>query len=129
VHVTATAYVVNEDSGTVTPIDTSHRHPKRHSGPPDQAGKRRLWPRGHRYLPDGATVYITPIQTATGRLRKPLKPGSNPRAITISRDGTIAYVANWQSRGTVAPVNMFTGAPEQPIKVGNHSIAIAAGSG
>lgn len=136
-----TAYVANDNS--VSRIDIPSGTPARQIKPVN-AG---YGPAAIAISPDGTTVYVsalfesdstvesdmpgpmTPIQAATGRPRKPLKPGNNPQAIAISPDGRIAYVANWQSWGTVTPVNLVTGAPEKPIKVGNHPIAIAVGPG
>jgi YVTN family beta-propeller protein len=121
-----TAYVVNDGSGTVTPIATATDT----AGPPITVG---TFPRAIAITPDGKTAYVvndglsgtvTPIATATGTAGPPITVGRNPYAIAITPDGRTAYVANLES-GTVTPIATATGTAGPPITVGTNPIAIA----
>jgi len=98
---------------------------------------------GIAITPDGKTAYVvggalhspgtvTPIQTATGAVGKPIIVGTNLQAIAIIAGGTTwggmtAYVVNAVPglRGTVTPIRTPAGTVEQPITVGSFPVAIA----
>jgi len=104
----ATAYVVNETSGTVNPIATATNI----AGPPIPVGKE---PSAIAITPDGKTAYVanyesgtvTPIATATNTAGPPITTGYLPRAIAITPDGKTAYIVNEDSN-TVTPIATAT---------------------
>ena len=80
-----TAYVANQDSGTVTPIRTAANT----ALPAITVG---IWPFAIAVTPDGRAAYVasdlsgtvTPIRTATNTALKPIKVGRWPDAIAIT---------------------------------------------
>ena len=102
---TATAYVVNAGSGTVTPIATATNR----AGPAIKVGDN---PHAIAITPDGKTAYVanyvsgtvTPITTATGKPGPAIKAGFAPGVIVITPDGRTVYVANWGKPGMVTPI-------------------------
>ncbi|MGA3154528.1 MAG: hypothetical protein ABSD40_19270, partial [Streptosporangiaceae bacterium] len=80
-----TAYVVNQNSGTVTPIRTS-------TGTAGKAVKVGRDPVDMAITPDGTTAYVvspvpgrvTPIRTATNTLGKAIKVGAYVSLIVIT---------------------------------------------
>ncbi len=120
-----TAFVVNSDSGTVTPVDLA----KRRAGRPIRVGKHPL---AIAITPGGQTAYVvnrgsgtvTPIATATRRAGTPIAVGRDPQTIAITPDGRTAYVANTGS-GTVTPINLAKRRPGRAIRVGTDPEAIA----
>ena len=121
----ATAYVVSNGDGTVTPINLASGTP----GTPITVGNK---PTAIAITPDGATAYVTnsgagtvtPINLATGIPGTPIHAGKFPVAIAIAPDGATAYVVN-NDDGTVTPINLASGTPGTPITVGNTPTAIA----
>jgi YVTN family beta-propeller protein len=119
-----TAFVVNSDSGTVTPIDLA----KRHAGDPIRVGKHPL---AIALTPDSKTAYVvnsgsgtvTPIDTSTWRAGAPIPAGRDPQTIAVTPDGKTAYVANTGS-GTVTPINLAKRRPGRAIRVGTDPQAI-----
>jgi DNA-binding beta-propeller fold protein YncE len=122
----ATAYIVNYDYGTVTPVDRSP--PK--VGTPIKVGPT---PSAIAISLDGAVAYIanhsissvTPVDLATATRGIPIMVGSAPVGIAITPDGTTAYVAtesqeviDYMPSGTVTPINLATGTPGTPIRGG-----------
>src|SRR5580698_3339310 len=90
----ATAYVVNNGSKTVTPVNTATNV----AGKPIKVGSD---PDPIAVTPNGKTVYvanqqnsgtITPVSTATSTAGKPIPVGSDPVAIAITPNGKTAYV-------------------------------------
>ena len=96
-----TVYVVDNYTGTVTPISTATNT----AGPPITTGSG---PNTIAITPDGKTAYVpnldsgtvTPIHTATNTAGPPITTGDGPYAIAITPDGKTAYVAN--RRGVAA---------------------------
>jgi YVTN family beta-propeller protein len=99
---------------------------------------------GIAIAPNGATAYvtsfthtwtgqrwrdrdgkITPINLATGTVRKAIPVGGAPTDIAIAPDGATAYVVNTDDNDTVIPVNLVTGLPGKPIPDPDEPIAIA----
>jgi len=109
-----TAYVVNHNDNTVTPISLA-------SGTPGPAIKVGLGPSAIAITPDGQTAYVansgvwgggsvggetvTPISLATGTPGPPIKVGSDPMGIAITPDGRMAYVVN-NAGNTVTPIRI-----------------------
>ena len=60
---------------------------------------------------------VTPFDTATRRVSRPITVGSSPVAIAITPDGRTAYVVNSDS-GTVTPIDIATRTALAPITVG-----------
>jgi YVTN family beta-propeller protein len=120
-----TAFVVNSDSGSVTPIDLA----KRQAGDPIRVGKHPL---AIAITPGGKTAYVvnsgsgtvTPIDTASRRAGPPIPVGRDPQTIAITPDGKTAYVADTGS-GTVTPINLAKRRPGPAIRVGTDPEAIA----
>jgi YVTN family beta-propeller protein len=120
-----TAYVANQGSGTVTPVDTATNM----TGTPISAGSE---PGAVAITPDGKTAYVvnqdadtvTPITIATNAPGHPIQVGRNPNGIAITPNGTAAYVANGTS-GTVTPINIATNTVGAAITVGGFPFAIA----
>ena len=96
--VPVTAYVANQDSGTVSPIRIAANTALK----PIKVG---IWPFAIAITPDGETAYVandlsnnvTPIRIATNTALKAIKVGYAPFAIAITPDGRTAYVANYNS--------------------------------
>lgn len=121
----ATAFVANYASATVTPISLRTGRARR----PIRVGAR---PAAIALAPDGHTVYVvdsgantvTPIDTLTSKPGEPIRVGSDPRAIAITPDGRTAYVVNSGS-DSVTPIDTVTRVPGSPIAVGPQPRAIA----
>ena len=123
-----TAYVVNEQSGTVTPIDLETRRP----GPPIAVGPS---PESIAITPDGKTAYVTnfdatvtPIDLATDRPGRPIRTvASQQEDIAIAPDGRTAYVVDEDDllNGTVTPIDLVKGIALAPILVAKLPTTIA----
>jgi YVTN family beta-propeller protein len=117
------AYVLNQGSGTVTPIDIATHT----AGAPIPVGG---YLEGIVITPDSKTAYVlngssvTPIDTATDTAGKLIPVGPDADAIAITPDGKTIYVTNW-TPGTVTPIATATNTPETPILVGSNPNAIA----
>ncbi len=90
--------------------------------------------------PDGSTLYVvnrngsrvTPVDTATGRLQRPiaLPAGTWPPYIAVSPNGRTVYVSSGKSadNGTtttsvLTPINTSTNSAGKPIRLGNFFVA------
>jgi YVTN family beta-propeller protein len=133
------AYVTNEDGESVSVLDTD----KAEVVATVNVGKR---PRGLKLSRDGARLYvavsglpkcppsvpdeecaklkhdltadgIAVIDTATLKLSKLLKSGSDPEQFDLSHDGKQLFISNEDS-GTLTVVNVSTGAVEKSVPVG-----------
>lgn len=133
------AYVTNEDGESVSVVDTD----KAEVVATVNVGKR---PRGLKLSHDGKELYvavsglpkcppsvpdeecaklkrdvnadgIAVIDTATLKLSKLLKSGSDPEQFDISPDGKQLFIANEDS-GTLTVVNVSTGAIDKSVPVG-----------
>ncbi|MFI5053447.1 MAG: hypothetical protein ACHQDE_03720 [Acidimicrobiia bacterium] len=128
-----TAYVANELSGTVTPIDLTTNTP----GVPIPVGKE---PEEIAITPDGKTAYVanyssgtvTPIDLATNTAGTAILVGAEPYGIRITPDGKTAYVTNVgyavnsdYDHGYVTPIDLATKAAGTPITVGGDPFGIA----
>jgi YVTN family beta-propeller protein len=118
------AFVVNEGSGTVTPINLT-------TGTAGAAIAVGEEPGVIAALPDGKTVYVvnrysgtvTPIDVATDTAGTPIKVGFNPDAIAITPNGKTVYVAdntglNSLYPSVVVPIATAKGKAGKPIDVG-----------
>ena len=120
-----TAYVANNDGGTVTPVDGA-------TGRAGTAIRVGSGPVAIAITPDGKTAYVTdagggtvtPIDLATGRAGTPIRVGSDPQGIAITPDGKTACVADYGG-GTVTPIDLATGRAGAPIPVGSDPYGIA----
>src|SRR6185312_6841248 len=96
-----TVYVLNQGSGTVTPISTATND----AGKPIKVGHS---PCSMAITPDGRMVYVTnqmagtvtPINTRTNRAGQPIKVGFMASMIIFTPDGKTAYVG---TANTVVP--------------------------
>jgi YVTN family beta-propeller protein len=133
------AYVTNEDGESISVLDTG----KAEVVGTVNVGKR---PRGLKLSPDGKALYvavsglpkcpptvpdeecaklkhdmaadgIAVIDTATLKLSKVLKSGSDPEQFDVSHDGKQLFIANEDS-GKLTVVNVSTGTVEQSVAVG-----------
>src|SRR5690349_7520126 len=103
-----TAFVVNEESGSVTLINTATNK----AGAGIAVGSDPL---GVAVTPDGKTAYVTnrgsdsvtPINTATRKAGAAIIGLSAPFAVAVTPDGKTAYVTN-QNSGSVTPINTTT---------------------
>jgi YVTN family beta-propeller protein len=66
--------------------------------------------------PDG--IAVTP--DGTGAIEKTLTVGSNPRYLSISPDGKLAYVAN-EGSGTISVIDTITQTVKTSITIGEHA--------
>jgi len=104
-----TVYIVNQNSGTVTPIALG---PKK-AGPAIAVGGD---PDAIAISPNGQTAYVTnsgsgtvtPITTATNKAGQPIPVGDAPSAIVLSSENERAYVADSGS-AAVTPIDLTTG--------------------
>lgn len=123
----AQAFVVNRNSGTVTPVSLARRT----AGPAIRVGRH---PDAIAAAPGGRTVYVanggsgtvTAIDTATDSARAVIRVGTHPVAIAVSPDGETVYVVDdpVSAPGTVVPIRTVTGKPGRAIRVGGNPIAI-----
>jgi YVTN family beta-propeller protein len=120
-----TAYVANNNSNSVTPIDTATNA----AGAAIGVGIR---PSAVAITPDGATAYVanqssnnvTPIDTATNTAGTPIAVGTTPVGIAITPDGDTAYAANANSNN-VTPIDTATNTAGTPIAAGTGPRGIA----
>jgi YVTN family beta-propeller protein len=121
-----TAYVLNYDSESITPINTNTNAP---GTPITIAGG----PAAIAITPDGKTAYVanygltnsvTPIDTATNTVGTPISVGDKPDAIAITPDGKTAYVVNQISK-SVTPITLATNTTGTAIAVGDGPSGIA----
>ena len=120
-----TAYVANNLSNSVIPIDTATNT----TGNPIPVETR---PTGIAVTPDGTTAYVAdfdsdsvnPIDTATNTPGTPIPLRTHPEIIAITPDGTTAYVVN-NGSNSVTPIDTATNTPGIPIPVGNNPDGIA----
>ncbi len=124
-----TAYVVNVNSGTVTPVNTVTNT----AGKPIGVGAN---PHYIAITPNGKTAYVVrwvpgiadspsasvplagtviPINTATGTTGQAINVGRFPQAIAITPNGKTAYVT---SGSGVIPINTATNTAGKPINGG-----------
>jgi YVTN family beta-propeller protein len=121
-----TAYVPNEGSSSVTPINLS-------TNTPGAAVPGVYRPFGIAITPDGSTAYVantfanavTPINLSSNATGTPIQVGTNPVDIAITPDGRTAYVVN-NGSNDVTPVNLATNTAGAaiPVGAGPYSIAI-----
>src|ERR1022692_3990168 len=130
-----TAYVVNQGSGTVTPINTATGKPGKAIKVGNSPGAIAITPNGKTaYVVNAGTIFVTghtvtPIRTATNTALKPIKVGIlnvrvGANAIPITPNGETAYVTN-SGGNTVTPINTATNTALKAIKVGSEPSAIA----
>lgn len=113
------AYVANEASDSVTPIDLTATPPA--PGQPIAVGSH---PVALAITPDGSRVYvvnkgsgtITPISVATNSVEAPIVVGPEPQDIAINPDGNRAYVS--VGGVNLVWVNLLDRRPSVPVKVG-----------
>ena len=99
-----TAYVANQATNNVTPVDTA-------TGATGSAIAVGSEPGAIAITPDGKTAYVvnessdnvTPINTLTNIAGAPIAAGSLPQGIAISPDGKMAYVTNALSKTRSLP--------------------------
>lgn len=121
-----TAWVANEQAGTIEPVDLATGS----IGTPIAVGSQ---PVAIAITPDGATAYvadygsstIVPVKLATGTVRTPIALGDRPDAIAITPDGTVAYAIS--DNGTIWPITVATGHVGNPSRIPTNSDAIAIG--
>ena len=116
-----TAYVTNEQDGTVSVITTA-------TGVVSATLTVGTGPARVAITPDGKHAYVTDyvdgegdtvsvITTATGAVSAPITVGKAPVGVAITPDGKRAYVVN-SGDGTVSVITTATGAVSAPITVG-----------
>lgn len=122
-----TAYVVNTDTSSVTPVALASGR----LGTPIPVG---LAPEAIAITPDGTTAYVTnqdsntvtPITLATNRAGTAIPVGDSPRGIAIAPDGKTAYVALLAETtepfdGSVTPISVATNTAGAPVHLGDIS--------
>lgn len=129
----AKAYVVNETSNTVTPVNLATGRTGRPIPVNADIGTSLGGPDAIAITPNGATAYIAdpptdtlvPVDLASGTTGKPIHIAGGPGDIAMAPDGRIVYVVAGSE--SVVPVSVRTGAAGKPIPVGPHAgwIAIA----
>jgi YVTN family beta-propeller protein len=120
-----TAFVVNAQSGTVTPITLATKK----AGRSIPVGRN---PQAIALSPDGRMAYVvnsgsdsvTPIVTGTRRPERAIPVGRDPRAIAVTPDGRTAFVSDADSNA-VTPIDLATGIPGAAIPVGTDPRALA----
>jgi YVTN family beta-propeller protein len=120
------AYVANEGSESVTPINTERNA----AGTPITGA---VFPWDIAIAPNGKSAYttdlvgtsVTPINLVTGNAGTPINVGTGGLGgIAITPNGATAYVVN-NTNSTVTPINTATNTTGTPIAVGSHPISIA----
>jgi YVTN family beta-propeller protein len=119
------AYVTNNSSNSVTPIDIATHT----AGTPIPVG---LSPISVAITPDGTTAYVTtlgsdgvtPIDIATNTAGTPIPVGSPSIGVAVTPDGTTAYVTTPGS-GSVTPIDIATHTAGTPITLGGSATGIA----
>jgi YVTN family beta-propeller protein len=134
-----TAYVTDAGSSpignTVTPIDLK-------TGKDLTPITVGAGPEGIAITPDGTMAYVantgavvsgqvgaigntvTPIDLSTGKALAAITVGNAPEAVTVSADGTTAYVANANSQ-SVSPIDVASNTAGTPITVQGSPEALA----
>jgi YVTN family beta-propeller protein len=106
-----TAYVTNNDAGTVSVIDVV-------SGTVTSTITVGWGPAGVAFTPDGSNAYITNsadgtvsvIDVASGTVTSTIPVGTNPVGVALAPDGSTAYVTNSGSN-TVSVITVNPAAP------------------
>jgi YVTN family beta-propeller protein len=123
----ATAFVANYASGTVTPVSVTTGRAGRAIPVGSRPAAIAMTPNGRTaYAVNSGSATVTPIVTRTRKVGRPIRVGSDPRAIAITPDGRTAYVVNAGS-DSVTPIDTATNRARRSIHVGSNprSIAIA----
>ena len=82
----ATVYVVNQGSGTVTPIRTATYTADKEINVLKDPYDIAITPNGRTaYVVNNGSNTVTPVSTVTGKAGKPISVGSAPVAIAIMR--------------------------------------------
>jgi YVTN family beta-propeller protein len=127
-----TAYVINTNSDSVTPIDTATNT----AGAPIPLGAA---PIAVAITPDGKTAFVTtvansdpstgsvtPIDTATNTAGTPIPVGTFPLGVAITPDGKTAYLATAEGDGMLTPIDIATSTVGTPIPIfGGLPVAVA----
>ncbi|HEV2373296.1 MAG TPA: YncE family protein [Streptosporangiaceae bacterium] len=123
-----TAYVTDQGSATVTPIDVATNTALR----PIEVGSAPL---AVAVTPNCKTAFVADmefagngsvvaIRTATNTTLKPVEVGQGSGAIAVTPDGRTAYVVS-EYTDTVTPIRVATDTALKPVKVGVDPTAIA----
>ena len=118
VRMPVTAYVVNFESGTVTPVRTANNT----TGRPIRVGH---FPMVMAITPNGSTAYldnqsggVIPIRLATNTAGRVIRVGGTLLgAMAITPDGKTVYVAHTDGN-TVTPIRVATNTAGRAIKAG-----------
>jgi YVTN family beta-propeller protein len=109
---------VSNDSGFVTPIDSTTNRPGTSDPVPSRPYSIAITPDGKTLLvAQNNTDTVTPIDTSSNTVGTPITVGNNPIGIAVSPDGTTAYVAN-SSDKTVSVIDLATLSVVATITVG-----------
>jgi DNA-binding beta-propeller fold protein YncE len=76
------------------------------------------------YVTDEQAGTVSQVDLATGVAQAPITVGSQPVAIAITPDGSMAYVADYGS-SQIVPVALSTGKPEPPVTLSDRPNSIA----
>jgi YVTN family beta-propeller protein len=120
-----TAYVANQGSDTVTPIDVETNA----AGDEIAVGSA---PTLVAISPDGATAFVTeqlagavtPIDVPSGSPAPPVATGAAPTGVAITPDGRTAYVTN-QLDATMTPIDIAARAAGSPLLGGVTPTSVA----
>jgi YVTN family beta-propeller protein len=119
------AYVTNETSNTVTPIDTATNVAGTAIPVDDSPVAVAITPNGEAaYVANRSSESVTPIDTATNTAGTPIAAGFAPDAIAITPDSKTVYVVN-QGGNTVTPIDIATNTAGAAIAVGSDPTGIA----
>ena len=137
----STAYVANQASGTVTPINVATMSPETNLCLPVGScpGDASTQPEAIAIAPNGASAYVANssansiaeilINTSNGTSRVANSPITSPSfadpdAVALTPNGQTLWVANY-SNGMVVPVNTTSGVVGTPVQVGSDPTGLA----
>jgi YVTN family beta-propeller protein len=121
----ATAYVANYASASVTPVSLGTGKAGRAIGVGSLPIAIAITPNGRTaYAVNSGSATVTPIVTRTRKAGRPIRVGSGPRAIAITPNGRTAYVVNAGS-DSVTPIITTNNHARRAIRVGSDPSSIA----
>jgi YVTN family beta-propeller protein len=121
----ATAYVTNQNSNTVSVINTA-------TNTVSATVTVGSGPEGVAVSPNGATAYVankdsntvSVIDTTINTVSATVPVGSSPRGVAVSPNGTTAYVTNLSSN-TVSVIDTTTNTVSATVTVGSQPLEVA----